>query len=63
MLLSILWLSYHLEINIDKAVSAVLAVFTAVMMVVPKFSVHGGSMRENLALQNIQVGMPCLESE
>jgi len=38
-------------------VAAVLAVFTAVMgaACMPQFKVHGGSARENLALQNVQV--------
>ena len=47
--------SYHLAINIDSAVTAFLGIFTMVMGMVPKFKVHGGSPRENLALQNIQV--------
>ena len=38
--------------------AAVLAVFTAVMGVVPKFKLHGGTARENLALQNVQVSRP-----
>ena len=47
--------SYHLAINIDTVVTAVLAVFTAAMSLVPKFRAHGGSARENLAMQNVQV--------
>jgi len=41
----------------EPAVAAVLAVFTTVMGVVntPKYKLHGGSARENLALQNVQV--------
>ena len=50
-----LWCSNHVTLNIDAAVSAVLAVFTAVVGVMPKFKLHGGSARENLALQNVQV--------
>ncbi|XP_041351299.1 glutamine-dependent NAD(+) synthetase-like [Gigantopelta aegis] len=46
--------SYHLSICIDVAVAAVLTIFTAALCVVPKFKVHGGSLRENLALQNVQ---------
>ncbi|XP_067676851.1 glutamine-dependent NAD(+) synthetase-like isoform X1 [Haliotis asinina] len=46
--------SYHLNINIDVAVKAILTVFTTACMVVPKFKVHGGGLRENLALQNVQ---------
>ena len=47
--------SYHIAVNIDAVVTAVLAVFTACMGVVPKFRSHGGSPRENLAMQNVQV--------
>lgn len=46
--------SYHLTLNIDVAVTALLAVFTAVFGLIPKFKVHGGSLRENLAMQNLQ---------
>eukprot|EP00058_Branchiostoma_floridae_P022347 XP_002607837.1 hypothetical protein BRAFLDRAFT_275067 [Branchiostoma floridae] len=46
--------SCHQSIQIDTAVSAVIGIFTAVTAVVPKFKVHGGSPRENLALQNVQ---------
>lgn len=47
--------SYHLEINIDTAVSALLGIFTLVTGLSPKFRTHGGCPRQNLALQNIQV--------
>lgn len=47
--------SYHLEINIDNAVSALLGIFTMVTGLMPKFRSHGGCARQNLALQNIQV--------
>lgn len=47
--------SYHMGILIDGAVAALLAVFTATFGKVPRFKVHGGDVRENLALQNIQV--------
>lgn len=46
--------SYHLEISIDTAVSALLRVFTLATNAVPRFKARGGSPRENLALQNIQ---------
>lgn len=49
------YFSYHLSIGIDFAVSALLGVFTAVTTLVPKFQSRGGSLRENLALQNVQV--------
>ncbi|XP_063240661.1 glutamine-dependent NAD(+) synthetase isoform X2 [Bacillus rossius redtenbacheri] len=46
--------SYHMNISIDVAVSAVLGIFTSVTGLVPKFASRGGSARESLALQNIQ---------
>ncbi|XP_014255127.1 probable glutamine-dependent NAD(+) synthetase [Cimex lectularius] len=46
--------SYHMEINISGAVSALLNIFSLVTGMKPKFSVHGGSPRECLALQNVQ---------
>ena len=47
--------SYHLELCIDAAVSAILTIFKLATTMTPKFKKHGGSYRENLALQNIQV--------
>lgn len=47
--------SYHLDINIDSAISALLALFIRVTGMTPKYAAHGGSARESLALQNIQV--------
>jgi len=46
--------SYHLNISIDMAVKAVLSIFSTVTGFFPKFKVRGGSVRENLALQNVQ---------
>lgn len=46
--------SYHLELNIDTAVSAVLGIFNAVTGLSPKFRTNGGCPRQNLALQNVQ---------
>ncbi|XP_076311459.1 NAD synthetase isoform X2 [Tachypleus tridentatus] len=46
--------SYHMGIAIDAAVGAILGIFTAVTGQVPHFVTHGGSTRENLALQNVQ---------
>lgn len=51
----ILSFSYHTGITIDVAVKAVLGIFTSVTGLVPKFGSQGGSPRESLALQNIQV--------
>lgn len=47
--------SYHHNIVIDVAVSAVLGIFQQVSKLAPKFKSRGGSPRENLALQNVQV--------
>lgn len=46
--------SYHLEINIDSAISALLSIFQLATGTAPKFRKHGGCARQNLALQNIQ---------
>ena len=46
--------SYHLTISIDAAVTALVGIFIAATTLVPRFKVHGGSLRENLALQNVQ---------
>lgn len=47
--------SYHQSVVIDSAVSAILGIFQQITKLVPKFRVHGGSPRENVALQNVQV--------
>lgn len=46
---------YHVDLNMDTAVSAVKGIFTLVTGKNPQFKVHGGTNAENLALQNIQV--------
>ncbi|XP_038664329.1 glutamine-dependent NAD(+) synthetase [Scyliorhinus canicula] len=46
--------SYHINLNIDAAVKAVIGIFSLVTGKSPQFSVHGGCRRENLALQNVQ---------
>ena len=46
-----------MTLAIDAAVSAALNIFTVVTGLVPKFRVDGGSLRENLALQNVQARM------
>jgi len=46
--------SYHLNINIDSAVRAMLGIFSTVTGCIPRFKVRGGGPRENLALQNVQ---------
>ncbi|OXB59573.1 hypothetical protein ASZ78_010087 [Callipepla squamata] len=46
--------SYHINLNIDAAVKAIVGIFSVVTGRTPRFSVYGGSSRENLALQNVQ---------
>uniref|UniRef100_A0A8C0GLE0 Glutamine-dependent NAD(+) synthetase n=1 Tax=Chelonoidis abingdonii TaxID=106734 RepID=A0A8C0GLE0_CHEAB len=46
--------SYHINLNIDVAVKAIVGIFSMVMGRAPQFRVYGGSSRENLALQNVQ---------
>ncbi|MCP5097787.1 MAG: NAD(+) synthase [Chloroflexi bacterium] len=46
--------AYHLNINIDTVVTALINLFVRVTETKPRFKVHGGSEAENLALQNIQ---------
>ncbi|XP_077901528.1 glutamine-dependent NAD(+) synthetase isoform X2 [Ictidomys tridecemlineatus] len=46
--------SHHISLNMDPAVTAILGIFRLVTGKSPLFAVHGGSSRENLALQNVQ---------
>lgn len=46
--------SRHTEVEIDEPVKAILGVFEKATGKTPHFKMHGGSPRENLALQNIQ---------
>nr|XP_040563428.1 glutamine-dependent NAD(+) synthetase-like isoform X2 [Lepeophtheirus salmonis] len=46
--------SYHMSVLIDSAVTAIIGIFSTVTGVIPKFRSRGGSIRENLALQNVQ---------
>ncbi|KAM7087399.1 glutamine-dependent NAD(+) synthetase isoform 9-T10 [Molossus nigricans] len=46
--------SHHIGLGIDPAVKAVVGIFSLVTGKRPLFAVHGGSSRENLALQNVQ---------
>lgn len=46
--------SHHLDIDIDLIVDSFLSVFSLVTNKTPQFKVHGGSVTENLALQNVQ---------
>eukprot|EP00455_Lapot_gusevi_P003048 TRINITY_DN1125_c0_g1_i2.p1 TRINITY_DN1125_c0_g1~~TRINITY_DN1125_c0_g1_i2.p1 ORF type:complete len:713 (+),score=222.83 TRINITY_DN1125_c0_g1_i2:82-2220(+) len=49
--------SYHLDTNIDPMVAGMLTVFESVTGKRPQFKIFGGSVAENLALQNIQARM------
>lgn len=46
--------SYHIDMNMDTLVSAVVSVFEVATGKKPIFKIFGGSQTENLALQNIQ---------
>ena len=46
--------SYHLSVPIDLMVDAVVKVFSFATGKTPNFQVHGGTISEDLALQNIQ---------
>lgn len=46
--------SYHIDMNIDTLVEAVISVFEVATGKKPIFKIFGGSQTENLALQNIQ---------
>lgn len=46
--------SWHLDVNIDVVISALLSLFQTLTGKSPRYKVDGGSNAENLALQNIQ---------
>jgi NAD+ synthase (glutamine-hydrolysing) len=46
--------SYHCAFAMDSLVSAALSVFNAFTGLTPRFTVRGGCVREDLALQNLQ---------
>ncbi|XP_070283220.1 glutamine-dependent NAD(+) synthetase isoform X2 [Myotis yumanensis] len=51
--------SHHIGLSIDPAVTAVMSIFSLVTGKRPLFAAHGGSSKENLALQNVQPpGLP-----
>lgn len=52
--------SYHIDLNMDMVISAIIGLFTLVTTKKPQFRVHGGSPAENLALQNIQARLRML---
>jgi NAD+ synthase (glutamine-hydrolysing) len=55
--------AYHVDLNMDSIVKSVRDLFSFVTGKTPTFRVHGGSKTENLALQNIQVSLFCLEGK
>mmetsp|Transcript_17740 Transcript_17740/g.30170 ORF Transcript_17740/g.30170 Transcript_17740/m.30170 type:complete len:709 (+) Transcript_17740:307-2433(+) len=46
--------SYHITVNIDSVIAAILSLFEATTGKRPNYRVHGGTFAENQALQNIQ---------
>jgi len=46
--------NYHLDVNMDSVVKAMLDLFVMVTGKTPKFRAHSGTFAENQALQNIQ---------
>lgn len=50
----------HLEMDIDRAVTAITKLFIKFGGKTPHFKVHGGSEAENLALQNVQARLRML---
>lgn len=52
--------SYHIDLNMDLIISAIVTLFSLVTNKTPRFKVHGGSAGENLALQNIQARLRML---
>lgn len=46
--------SFHVDVNIDLAVDAIVKIFQLFSNKVPRFQTHGGTQVEDLALQNIQ---------
>eukprot|EP00842_Homolaphlyctis_polyrhiza_P000801 jgi/Hompol1/1721/HPOL_000260-RA len=53
---------YHLSFSIDTAVDAVMSIFSLVTGKTPRFRAHGGTERENLALQNVQARLRMVSS-
>ncbi|UZJ54145.1 hypothetical protein CBS101457_003465 [Exobasidium rhododendri] len=52
--------AYHIDLNMDIVIRAIVALFSLVTTKTPRFKVHGGSAAENLALQNIQARLRML---
>lgn len=60
MLTIICRVSYHIDLNMDIVIQAIVTLFALVTGKTPTFKVHGGSAAENLALQNIQARLRML---
>ncbi|KAJ2899453.1 glutamine-dependent NAD(+) synthetase [Coemansia aciculifera] len=54
--------SYHIDVDMDTIVSAIVGLFALVTGQTPRYAVHGGTAAENLALQNIQARLRMLLS-
>lgn len=52
--------AYHVDLNMDIVIRAIITLFTTVTGAKPRFRVHGGTSAENLALQNIQARLRML---
>ncbi|KAI9867197.1 MAG: glutamine-dependent NAD(+) synthetase [Trichoglossum hirsutum] len=46
--------SYHIDLNIDAVVTAMIGIFTAVTNFTPRFRTQGGTAAESLSLENLQ---------
>lgn len=46
--------AYHMDVDMDTAVAALIGIFTRLTGKEPQYKVHGGSDAENVALQNVQ---------
>lgn len=52
--------SYHIDLNMDLVIRAIITLFSTVTNATPRFRAHGGTPGENLALQNIQARLRML---
>lgn len=52
--------AYHIDLNMDLIIRAIVTLFSMVTNKQPKFKLHGGTLAENLALQNIQARLRML---
>ncbi|TKY84625.1 hypothetical protein EX895_006527 [Sporisorium graminicola] len=52
--------AYHIDLNMDLVIRAIITLFSTVTGATPRFRVHGGTPAENLALQNIQARLRML---